>query len=98
VPVKISISAQALAVIIDLLVPDLLKAKLSHRHKFRYFLVATGLSKKPVLQDQAEWMELREEVREATPCLDPFGLRVTCRIEREVLTMGHRGHRSHCRA
>lgn len=93
-PVKISIPAQALAVIIDLLVPDLLKANLSHRHKFRYFLVATGLSKKPVLQDQAEWMELREEVEKERRD-DPFALRVTCKIERDVLTMGCR---SDCRA
>ena len=92
-PVKISISAQALAVIIDLLVPDLLETKLSRRHKFRYFLVARGLSKKPVLEDQSEWMALREEVEKETPD-DPFALRVKCKIERDVLTMGWR---SDCR-
>ena len=92
--VKISISAQALAVIIDLLVPDLLEAKLSRRHKFRYFLLATGLSKKPVLQNQAEWMKLREEVEKETSD-DPFALHGKCKIEREVLSMETR---SDCRA
>jgi len=92
--VKLSIPAEGCAVIIDLLVPDLLEAKLSRRHKFRYFLFATGLSKKPVLQDQAEWMKLREEVEKETLVVG-FTSHGKCKIEREVLSMGTR---SNCRA
>ena len=91
--VKVSIPALAYAVAIDFIAPGLLEAKLSHRQKFRYFLVVIKLSEKPVLQNWSEWIQLREMVERETPLLDPFALRTRCDIEREVLTMGYRSDR-----